>query len=79
MLLSAGMYALRVPRSELPVAAAGEPAWNHAQGSQLPEGLQLNEGDSPKTADYKQRQQERYLANRFALDMLQQTGHLLGG
>ncbi|KAL3147402.1 hypothetical protein ABBQ38_014468 [Trebouxia sp. C0009 RCD-2024] len=41
----------------------GEPAWNHPQAS-IPTDIQLDEGDSPKTADYKQRQRERYLANR---------------
>lgn len=48
-----------------------EPAWNHAaaqssHGADVPAHIQHNEGDSPKTADYKQRQRERYLANRSA-------------
>ena len=52
-----------------------EPAWNHptaqsAHGADVPADIQHSEGDSPKTADYKQRQRERYLANRSAFDKI---------
>lgn len=55
-----------------------EPAWNHptAQSSHgadvpaVPADLQHDEGDSPKTADYKQRQRERFLANRSAAHIM---------
>ena len=51
---------------------AGEPAWNHPghddghghHHEHVPADIRHNEGDSPKTADYKQRQRERFLANR---------------
>ncbi|DBA78497.1 TPA: hypothetical protein ACH3X2_007985 [Trebouxia sp. C0005] len=44
----------------------GEPAWNHPahQPLDIPENIVHDPQDSPKTADYKQRLRERYLANR---------------
>ncbi|DBB00740.1 TPA: hypothetical protein ACH3X1_000673 [Trebouxia sp. C0004] len=44
----------------------GEPAWNHPahQALGVPENIAHDPQDSPKTADYKQRLRERYLANR---------------